>query len=356
MKLMVSRVGWRAFALAAAVFVAGCGGSDIEEPELVRPAKLFTVKAASDQLDASFPAIVEARNSSTLTFQVGGLLTHFPVSESQFVRQGQVLARLDQRRFANAVASAKAQYDVAQRDYESAAALLEENAIAEIQVRQRAAQRDVAAANLDSARKDLADTVIRAPFSGVVAQKLAVRYENVAAQQDIVTLQSTGSAEAVVNVPSRLVARFAGRRATNEYITLSSAPDIQIPGRFLAARTQADTESQTFRVKFAFNPPPSVTVLPGMTATVYVSRDLVEDELPGDGIAVPLGAVQSDGKQRFVWIVDREDMTVSRRAVTIADSIGEEVLVSKGLKAGETIVAAGAAYLHDGMKIRPYES
>lgn len=348
--------GWRTLAPAMCIFIAACGGADTEEPEIVRPAKLLTVEAASERLDVSFPAIVEARNSSTLTFQVGGLLTDFPVSESQFVRRGQVLARLDQRRYANAVASAQAQYDAAQRDYESAAALLEQNAIAEIQVRQREAQRDVAAASLDSAKKDLADTVLRAPFSGVVAEKLAVRFENVSPQQDIVTLQSTGAAEAVVSVPASLVPRFSRKRPTNAYVVLSSAPDLQIPGSFLAARTQADTQSQTFRVKFAFNPPQNVPALPGSTGTVYVGRELLEDELAGDGITVPLGAVLSDGKVRYVWVVDRESMTVSKRTVTVADSIGEEIAISDGLKPGETIVAAGAAYLHDGMKIRPYDS
>ena len=348
--------GWRAVALAMCMFLAACGGADVDEPEIVRPAKLFTVEAASERLDVSFPAIVEARNSSTLTFQVGGLLTDFPVSESQFVRRGQVLARLDQRRYANAVASAQAQFDAAQRDYESAAALLEQNAIAEIQVRQREAQRDVAAASLDSAKKDLADTVLRAPFSGVVAEKLAVRFENVSSQQDIVTLQSTGAAEAVVSVPASLVPRFSRKRPTNAYVVLSSAPDLQIPGRFLAARTQADTQSQTFRVKFAFNPPQNVPALPGSTGTVYVGRELLEDEVAGDGITVPLAAVLSDGKVRYVWVVDRESMTVSKRTVTVAESIGEEIAISDGLRPGETIVAAGAAYLHDGMKIRPYDS
>ncbi len=341
---------------AFALGLAACSGEVVEEPEIVRPAKLFTVQAANERLDVSFPAIVEARNSSTLTFQVGGLLQDFPVSESQFVRKGQVLARLDRRRYANAVASAQAQYDAAQRDFESAAALLEQNAIAAITVRQREAQRDVAAATLDSAKKDLSDTVLRAPFSGVVAEKLAVRFENVSAQQDIVKLQSTGAAEAVVSVPASIVGRFADRDATTEYVVLSSAPDVQIPGRFLSARTQADTQSQTFRVKFAFNPPPSVTVLPGMTGTVYVGRELLSDEVEGGGISVPLGAVLSDGKARYVWVVDRKTMTVSKRVVMIAKSIGEEVAITDGLKVGETIVSAGAAYLHDGMKIRPYEN
>ena len=346
------------FAVAAAfgILLAGCSGQDAQGPELVRPAKLFTVSPAAERLEASFPAIIEASDSSTLTFQVGGLLASFPVTEGQLVRRGQEIARLDPRRYDNAVAAAQAQFDNAQSEYESAAVLFEQNAIAGITVQQRQAQRDIAAANLDSAQKDLSDTVLVAPFGGVIAEKIAVEFENVSAKQDIVTLQSVGEAEAVVSVPASIVGRFAERRATTEYVVLSSAPEIQIPGRFLAARTQADTQSQTFRVKFAFTPPPSLTVLPGMTGTVYVGRDLLDEEMAGDGISVPGGAVMSDGKVRYVWLVDSETMTVSKRTVSVAQSMGEEVAIEDGLSAGDVIVSAGAAFLHEGMKIRPYES
>ncbi len=355
---MVGRVrkrAWHGIVIAASVLLAGCGASEVEEPELVRPAKLLVIEASSDRLDVSFPAIVEARNSSTLTFQVGGLLEEFPVAEGQFVRKGQPIARLAQRRYQNAVNSAQAQFATAQGEYDSANALLQEDAIARIVVQQRQAQRDVAAASLDSAKKDLADTVLRAPFSGIVAEKLIARFENVQPQQDIITLQSTGAAEAVVSIPASLVPRFANRPATNEYVVLSGAPDVQIPGRFLSARTQADTQSQTFTVKFAFDPPPGVTVLPGMTGTVFVSRDLLEEELQGDGISIPVGAILSDGKARFVWVVDRKSMTVAKRQVTVGSGAGGEVPITDGLKAGETIVSAGAAYLHEGMKVRPHE-
>ncbi|MBO6610154.1 efflux RND transporter periplasmic adaptor subunit [Altererythrobacter sp.] len=341
--------------VALTASVSACSSGPEEEPEIVRPAKLFQVEAANERIDVSFPAIIEARNSSTLTFQVGGLLQDFLVEEGQPVRRGQVIARLDPRRYQNAVNSAQAQFDNAQSEYESAATLFEQNAISGIAVQQREAQRDVAAATLDSAKKDLADTMLRAPFSGVIAEKLAIRFENVGAQQDIVKLQSTGSAEAVVSIPASLVPRFANARPTNAYVVLSSAPDINIPGRFLSARTQADTQSQTFRVKFAFNPPANMAVLPGMTGTVFVGRDLLQDEVEGEGISIPLGSILSDGRTRYVWLVDKETMTVSKRIIQTGSSIGEEVNVIDGLAPGDTIVSAGASFLHDGMTIRQYE-
>ncbi len=67
-----------------------------------------------------------------------------------------------------------------------------------------------------------------------------------------------------------------------------------------------------------------------------------------------LTAIASDGDSTYVWVVDPDLMTVSRREVTIADGIGETVVVTEGLGAGETIATAGASFLADGMQVRPW--
>lgn len=147
---------------AAAALLTSCSGGGDDEAEIVRPAKLFTVQNSEDRLDVSFPAIIEASQSSMMAFQVGGRIESFPVREGQQVRRGAVIARLGQRRYRNAVNSAQADYANAQSEYQSAVALMDEDAIAKITVDQRRAKRDIARANLDSARQDLSDTTLRA--------------------------------------------------------------------------------------------------------------------------------------------------------------------------------------------------
>jgi len=352
---------WRAvgglIAVASASLLASCADGEETAPEMVRPAVLHVVEAPSDSLDVSFPAIIEAGRSSVLTFQVGGLMEQRPVREGQEVRRGQVIARLDPARYQAAVNSAQAQFTVAQTEYEGAARLLEEDAIARIVVEQRRAQRDVARAALDAAQKDLVDTVLRAPFSGRIAETHVSEFTNVQPLQDIVTLQSIGDAEATVSVPASLLQQLARHEDSQReaYIVFSSAPDLRIPGTFRSLETQGDTQSQTFEVRFAFSPPAELVILPGMTGTVYGGRELMGDEIVEGAVEVPLGAVLIDGARHYVWIVDRATMTVSRREIETAEDVGEDIQVLSGLEAGETIVAAGAPYLHDGMQIRPYQ-
>jgi RND family efflux transporter MFP subunit len=163
-------------------------------------------------------------------------------------------------------------------------------------------------------------------------------------------LQTTGDALAVAQVPASFIAR-SNRAEPEVRLVLDAAPDSPVAARFASAATEADENTQTFEVKFAFAPPSDVRILPGMTGAlraVFQADD-------GDALTVPLAAIVSDGEARYVWAVDTETMKVSRRDIGIAPGVGGALTVTSGLAAGDTIVGAGASYLHEGMQIRPYQ-
>ena len=92
-----------------------------------------------------------------------------------------------------------------------------------------------------------------------------------------------------------------------------------------------------------------------MTATLVVETTASDPESEaGVGVAVPLAAVLSEGEQNFVWVIDSEAMTATKRWVTIQAGVGETAIVTDGLVVGETIAGAGASYLAEGMKVRPW--
>lgn len=346
------------FGLAAstALLLTACGQPEaVERPDPVRPAKLLEISSASNVRQINLPAVIEAASSADVTFQVGGALDELPVSSGQEVSRGDVLARLNQRDFRNQVQQAQSQFNSAQAEFERAERLIAENAISRSVFEQRQAARDVASAALDSARKALDDTTLRSPFDGVVATVHADQFQNVAPQEKIVTIQTTGAAEALVQLPATLVA-FSGRITPLETsVVLDVAPEQPVPAEILSASTQADPTTQTYAVRFGFTPPEGLTILPGMTGTLRAALEVVGANNSVEQITVPLAAVMSDGNQQYVWVVDLDTMTVSRRAVELEEGIGENLIVRSGLAIGETIVGAGASYLFDGMQIRPYE-
>lgn len=319
----------------------------------VRPAKLLTIQNSSNQRSLRYPAVIGAAQSSDLTFQVGGLLQELRVNETQQVKQNEIIAKLDQRDFKSKLDSAKAQFDNAETEYQRAVRLVKEDAIAKSVLEQRKSQRDIAKAQFDTANKALNDTVLRAPFDGVIAKVSVKKLETIQPGQKIASLISAGTLEATINLPANVIVTASSRTDKGAFVVLEAAPENRIPAKYKEAVLEADAVSQTYAVTFAFEPPKDLIVLPGMNATVVLTSSSKESAL-SNAVGVPLDAIMSEGGQQYLWIVDSDTMQVSKRNIEIQEGIGETLMVTEGLTAGETIVAAGAAYLAEGMKVRPW--
>jgi len=331
----------------------GCGGVEQTETTVVRPAKLVTVGSASTQRTLTFPAVIEARSTAELTFPVGGTLEQILVRAGDEVAQGTVIARLEARSFRNAVSSAQTQFNTAVAEFTRADRLWAENAIARNVYEQRQAALEVARAALDDARKALEDSVLTSPFDGVVAIRHLDENQNVGVGQPIVTVQTT--ADAIINVPATLVANANYIEPTGATVILDANRDIRMSATLAETSTAADPTTQTFSASFLFYPPEDLNVLPGMTATVESQIEILHSDFVAQ-VSIPIGAIVSDGAEEYVWRVDPDTMTVSRQDITTGIRVGDEIVVLTGLEMGETIVGAGAAYLHEGMQISAYEA
>lgn len=342
------------FALGALVILAACADSEAPATvDTVRPAKLITVQAASLERELSFPAVIQAARSAELTFQVAGEIRELNVLEGDTVQEGDVIATLDQRDARNRLAQSEAEFENAEVEFERAERLFDQDAIARSVLDSRRTQRDVARASLDTARKALSDTVLRAPFSGGISRVDGRQFQNIQAKEVIALIQSS-EVEAVMNAPGTIVARIPQLETLETRVLLDAAPDAPIIATFKEASGEADRATQTYAVTFSFTPPDGLFILPGMTATV--ESDFLFTNAPDiitGGIAVPLSAVLAEGDQRFVWLVG-EDSTVSKQEIALSSDFGEFVTVIEGLSGGETIVAAGVSFVHEGMEVRPW--
>jgi len=340
--------------LVAITLLVSCS-KEAEEPikkSTVRPAKLITLGNVINKQSNRYPAVISAAKSSDLTFQVGGLLQELTVNETQQIKQGDIIAKLEQRDYKNKLNAAKAQYDNAEAEYQRAVRLAKQDAIAKNVLEQRKSQRDVAKAQLDTAKKALSDTILRAPFAGVITNIPVKRLQNIQPGEMIVTLMNSKTLEATVNLPASVIATAKTRTDQNAFVILDAAPQSPVPAKYKEAVLEADSISQTYAVTFTFKSPEQLIILPGMNATVLLvssSKDANQS-----GVSVPLAAVMSDGSQQYLWVVNNNDMTVTKRNITIQEGIGETVVITQGLTVGETIVGAGAAYLAEGMKVRPW--
>ena len=321
----------------------------------VRPAKLIEIVSSSATRDFKFPAIIEASESADLNFQVNGLLQEIFVREGQQIQRNELIAELDQRGFRDDFIAAQASYNTAESEFHRAMRLMEQSAISTSHFEDRRTQRDIAQVQINRSRQALEDSVLRSPFDGIVAEVHAEAFQNVKPQDPIVTIQTIGTKVAVVHVPARVVANAARIVAPESFVYLDSNPDVHVPATFYSSTTQADANTLTFEVRFAFEPPADIVVAPGMTGFVYGRLPIQQTDGQSEEIRIPLGAIVSEGDSQYVWSVNTETMTVSRRDVVLEPGIGETLRVTSGLAPGDVIVGAGASYLYEGMQIRPYQ-
>lgn len=340
-------------------FLASCNSEvpstgDVSKTK-VRPVKLITIGTGKTENLLNYPAVIEAAEFSSLAFQVGGELKELFVNELQKVDKGEILARLDQRDYLGKLDAALAQYKNASSEYQRAVNLYKEDAISKSKLEQRKTQLDVSKSELKLADKALDNTVLSAPFSGVVAAVYIKESELVTSGQEAMIIQGTKGLEAKINLPASVIATASKdeNRKGNEYIVLEAAPDRHISATFKEVSLRPDATTQTYEAIFSFKAPEDLTILPGMNATVWFDDPSTSNN-GVDSMSIPLAAVIAENDQKYVWLVDDTTMSVSKIAIVIEAGVGERLKVISGLKKGDMIVAAGTSLLSEGMKVRPW--
>lgn len=321
---------------------------------MVRPVKMISIIASENVQDIKLPAIIQASSSADLTFKVSGQLLELPVSSSKKVKKGDVIGKLDTRSFENDLTKARTALESSKQDFDRAVTLLAQDAIAKKVHDERQAKFKSAQAAFDTAKKALEDTVLFAPFDGIISGKHVSKLDNVQAFSKIATLQTMGDAEASVQIPASLVANSRNIETLESFVVLDSFPQHRMPTTFVSASTEADPQTQTFKATYAFSPPEDIVILPGMTGSIQATITS-KDAAQAQQIKVPVAAISAEGDKTFVWIITQPAMTASRREVIVGESLGQSVTISSGLEIGDKIAGAGGQYLHEGMKVSEFK-
>ena len=221
-------------------------------------------------------------------------------------------------------------------------------------------QYDVAVAAVALAEANLRDTVVRAPFDGIVTVKVAQVGEVVApsaqsggsTRTGIMTIVDMNSLEVQVDVSENYIERVeAGGAAT---IHLDAYPEWDIPGSVIAIIPTADQSKGTVAVRVRINTKDS-RILPQMAARVSFMTAPEKNAGPvAARVTVPPAAVQVNGKTGTVFLL-KEDGTVEKRDVALGLKTAQAVTILSGLSAGDRLAGDGLDKLHDGDKVKILE-
>lgn len=341
----------------------GCGAEAPPPPEpSVRAVRLLEIGSEDLLAVREYPGQITAATEAEVSFEVGGRILELPVRQGERVREGDLLARLDPSDSQARLDASVAQRNAALADYQRFEELLAKDAVSVRDFETRKRNWEVAEANLRIEEKNLADTNLKAPFSGRVARKYVERFQNVQAKEPVLLLQDDQHLEIDVSLPEAAllrVGRSLDLRTLNDQlepvVAISSLPPgTTFPARLTELATAADPTTRTFEATFAFDAPSEVLIFPGMTALVRVTAPVSE---VGAGFAIPASSTVIDPTgAASVWRVDPGTMEVHRVAVALGELSGASVVVEQGLERGDLIAVSGASQLREGMRVRSSET
>ncbi|MBN3846469.1 efflux RND transporter periplasmic adaptor subunit [Paraburkholderia sp. Ac-20342] len=352
-----------AVVLAGAALLAACSKKEAAAPA-PRPVVALAVHADGEALQAaSLPGEVQARYSTPLSFRVGGKIIERRVRLGDVVKNGEVVALLDPADAQKSAASAQAQLDAAQHNlvyaqqqFERDKAQAKENLIAPAQLEQTSnayssaqAQRDQAQQQLALAKNQLQYTTLVAGHAGVITAEQADTGQNVSAGQAVYNLAWSGDTDVLCDVPESALAAFAVGQSAS--VTLAALPGRQFSARVRELSPAADPQSRTWRARLTLaDAGPDVRL--GMTADVTPALPLATAAAQHGLFTLPVTALFHDSQQPAVWVVRAADNTLELRRVTIVRYNERTIVVSEGLKDGESVVLQGVHTVSAGEKVR----
>jgi RND family efflux transporter MFP subunit len=384
--------------LTGAVLSAGCStatGKSADQATTERAPITATPVAAVEQPIARFiraTGTLMAEDQAEVAAEIAGRVVATPVERGTAVAQGDVLIRLAptetdaQVREAEAnaaqiearlgigssaafdvnavpeVQNAKASYDLAQSEFARIQSLLDQRVVSQSEFEQRRTQLEAARQQYESAKngaaqqyqalqaararvalahKAVADTVVRAPFAGLVAERVATTGDYVTKGLKVAVVVRVNPLRVQLTVPEQFVSAIAVGAPVN--FEVDAYPGRQFTGkiRYVSPALEANQRALTVEAVVAN---PDRELKPGLFATARI-----EQPQRTPAVLVPASAVQTTAGTSRVFIVNGDH--VEERIVTVGQTVDSNVEISNGLKAGERVATTNVAQLSDGAKV-----
>ncbi|MGI8906409.1 MAG: efflux RND transporter periplasmic adaptor subunit [Candidatus Sumerlaeaceae bacterium] len=327
---------------------------------------------------------VTARREATVSSKITGKVMSVHIEEGMKVKDGQIVARLDDTNVTVSLRLAMAQMEATKAGMDETRVRLREaekelqrqewlatkkvasqsetdKAVAtaeslKAKLQQQQAEVTVAERTIESWKQQQEDTIIRAPFGGIVTSKNAQPGEMISpmsagggfTRTGICTIVDMDSLEIEIDVNESYINRVVTGQAVEA--TLDAYPEWRIPCKVIAIIPTADRQKSTVKVRVGFEKL-DPRVLPEMSVKVgFRETAAPAPEASTRSVLVPKAALSQDGDHDIVYVI--RNGRAERRAVTVASATSEEATVSAGVAAGERVAVEKAPGLIDGARVK----
>jgi HlyD family secretion protein len=350
----------------------------------VQTALVHSAVSGTGQVVLNASGYVTARREATVSSKVTGKVTEVLIEEGMKVKEGQILARLDDTNIKDGLDIAEAQLNSAEASLEETKALLKQaqneyNRITALAKQDISSQSDLDKAESDATslqarlirqqvdvtvakrqvaqwQQQMEDMIIRAPFDGVVTTKDAQPGEMISpvsagggfTRTGIGTVVDMASLEVQIDVNESYINLVEPGQAVEA--TLDAYPNWKIPCKVTAIIPTADREKSTVKVRVGFEKL-DPRILPEMSVKVaFEDNAAAAAGTASRTMIVPKNAVQRDDNQDVVFVVQNDH--AERRAVTVSGMQDNDAMLSAGVIDGEHVIVDPPANLKDGTAVK----
>lgn len=330
----------------------------------LQPAEVLSLQRRALPLGVPVSGVLEALQVASIKSAAAGTLQDLSVREGDSVQAGQVLARVDAadasarlRQAQQEAEAARAQRSIQERQHSNNQALVEQGFISQTALRTSDANLQAAQAQYQSAlaqaevaRKAVADTVLRSPIAGQVAQRLVNNGERVSIETRVLEIVDLRQLQlAALLPPADSLQVRPGQQAR---LRLDGSAQ-EFIARVVRVSPRADAATRSVPVYLQLEPVPGAVLRPGMFLQGQIDIGAAQAPPP---LALPLDAVHTDKPEPYVQLLQPVDgaQRIAHQPVRLGARAlidGQAWVAIDGLPEGSPVVAAGAGALREGTRV-----
>lgn len=345
--------------IAILTVLASCSPKTNKEKKesAVRVNTYYPTRTSSEEIFIS--GIVSAKQTALISTKVMGYIDKIYVKQGDFVKRGQPLVIINssdlkakEAQSRAMIAEAEAAAKDAQRDYQRYQALHNEKSVSDKELENIALKNTSARAHLQMARQGLKEvrsmlayTNIRAPFSGVVTQKMTDEGNMASPGTPLLSIEESGDLNITASVPESYITNVhTGEQVKIDIKSLHAT----INGMIKELSPSAAMTGGQYGVKIAISQKDKARLHPGMYAGIHIPNKAVQEGAPQ--ILVKKSSVVSKDQLTGIYVADKDSKAVLHW-VRLGKETGNQVVVLSGISMTDCIIEHTDAKLHNGQKI-----
>lgn len=292
------------------------------------------------QIIETLPGTIEARRSARIHNQQAGVIEKITAYQGDKVKQGAILAQLDDKLLAAQRDKASATLQQSKLDLKRAETLASSKLISEDALEQARTRFAIADADAKLAQAQFDYSRITAPFNGVISERLVDEGDVVANQTQLFTLLDTHSLKAVLPVPEHLLSQLS--IITGASINVDSARLQNIHGKITRISPALNEQTRQGEIEIEISPVPA-GMLPGQICQITLQGN------KSSRLMIDFDAIRHDNNGAYVYVLQADKV----QRVSVQSGVQQDgyIEILQGIKAGDVVVTRGFTGLHDGQTV-----